>query len=249
MRAILAAILLTALPGLAAAQPTPLYEAQAIVTGTDMRQRPDGFARCLLDVLAKITGNPAVRDDPRAQDLAGRADMLIEDFAYADRMADKPVMDEQGSRDRPYTLTCRFVPAKVDAAMARIGAHPWRGPRPRLLGLVTMTERNGDSYALLADTVKGDRPRNAFLDAADRMGMRLTLPADGAPQPEGLVPLEGTLRWSEEDHGWVADWSLTWRDRQQSWRIAGVSFDEAFRKGIDGAAEILSGNATRMPVR
>lgn len=249
MRAILAAIVLTVLPGLALAQPAPLYEARAIVTGTDLRQRPDGFAHCLLDVLAKLTGNPAVRDDPRAQDVAVQADTLIEDFAYADRMADKPVMDEQGSRDRPYTLTCRFVPSKIDAAMARIGLHPWRGSRPRLLGLVTMTERSGDSYALRADTVKGDRPRNAFLDAADRMGMRLTLPTDGAPPPDGLVPLEGTLRWSEPDLGWVADWSLTWRERQYHWRIAGVSYDEAFRKGIDSAAEIMSGNATRMPVR
>lgn len=249
MRARVIALALLALPGLAAAQPAPLYEARAIVTGTDLRQRPEGFARCLIDVLAKITGNPAVRDDPRARDLAARAETLIEDFAYADRMADKPVMDEQGSRDRPYTLTCRFVPGRVDAAMARIGAHPWRGPRPRLLGRVSMTERSGDSYPLRADTVKGDRPRNALLDAADRMGLRLTLPADGAAEPADLVPLEGSLRWSDADLGWVADWSLTWRERNHRWRIAGVSYDEAFRKGIDGAAEILSGNAARMPLR
>lgn len=40
------------LPGLTfGAEPSALYQATAIVTGTDLRQRPVGFARCLIEVL------------------------------------------------------------------------------------------------------------------------------------------------------------------------------------------------------
>jgi len=245
MRTILPVLAAFVISAAALAQPAPLYEAQAIVTGTDMRERPAGLGRCLTDVLVKVSGAPALRDDPRVAALAARAGALVEDFDYRDRMSDRPMMDEQGSRDRPYTLTCRFAPRKVDAALARLGSRPWRGERPRLLAHVTMTERGGDSYALAADTVKGDRPRASLLDAAARVGLRVTLPLTDAPPPRGLVPLEGVLRWSDADLGWVAEWSLLWQQRRHRWRIAGVSFDEAFRNGTEGAAAILSGHARR----
>ena len=36
----------------------PMYRADAIVTGTDMRQRPWGFAQTLREVLVKSSGDP-----------------------------------------------------------------------------------------------------------------------------------------------------------------------------------------------
>jgi hypothetical protein len=50
-----------------------MYRADAIVTGTDMRQRPWGFAQALRDVLVKSSGDPALRDDPRTAQLAMHA--------------------------------------------------------------------------------------------------------------------------------------------------------------------------------
>jgi hypothetical protein len=49
------------------------YEAYAIVTGTDMRQRPWGFAQCLREVLVKVSGDPRLKDDPRVIELAAHA--------------------------------------------------------------------------------------------------------------------------------------------------------------------------------
>jgi len=42
------------------------YQAYAIVTGTDMRQRPWGMAQCLREVLVKVSGDPRLKDDPRS---------------------------------------------------------------------------------------------------------------------------------------------------------------------------------------
>jgi hypothetical protein len=236
---------LLGLTNAAGAQPAPLYQAQVIVTGTDMRERPAGLSRCLMDVLVKVSGDPALPDNPRAQALGARAPELIEDFDYRDRMGHLPMQDEQGSRDRPYTLTCRFVPARVDAALRSIGSRPWRGPRPRLLAEVTMTDRSGNTLSLKADLPQGDGPRAALLDAAEQSGLRVTLPREGAPPLRNLVQLEGVLVWHDSAFGWVADWKLTWRQQTHTWRVQGVSYDDAMRSAMRGAAAILSGNAPR----
>src|ERR1700722_13332538 len=42
-----------------------LYQAMEVVTGTDLRERPRGFAQCLEDVLVKLSGDSRLRGDPR----------------------------------------------------------------------------------------------------------------------------------------------------------------------------------------
>src|SRR5579872_1013268 len=56
-----------------------LYEARAIVTGTDSRQRLEGFAHCLRDVLVKVSGDPALLDDARIGPFEAEAESLAED--------------------------------------------------------------------------------------------------------------------------------------------------------------------------
>jgi uncharacterized protein len=82
-----------------------LYQAYAIVTGTDMRQRPWGMAQCLREVLVKVSGDPLLKDDPRTAELAAHADRLVASFDYVDMMAGIPKKDDQGSYDRPHRLT------------------------------------------------------------------------------------------------------------------------------------------------
>ncbi|MHB8733277.1 MAG: DUF2066 domain-containing protein, partial [bacterium] len=46
------------------AQPSDdLYQATVIVTGTDTRSRPIGFAQALRNVLVNVTGEPRLRND------------------------------------------------------------------------------------------------------------------------------------------------------------------------------------------
>lgn len=233
-----------------------LLTCDVIVTGTDMRERPEALARCVREVVVKVTGKPALADDPRVGALATRAAELIEDLVYLDRMTDIPTHDEQGTRDRPFDLIAHVDPAKLGPELAAMGIDPWLS-RPTLLALVTVA-RGGQHFPLAADALEGERMRQAILAAGRRYGLRVALPdlarisSTGLDQltPEDLrvggplkraAVLRGDLQWSEAEFGWAADWRIRWGDRDVRWQIRGVSFDEAFRSGIGGAAALLSG--------
>jgi hypothetical protein len=128
----------------------PAYSADAIVTGTDMRQRPWGFAQTFRDVLVKTSGDPRLRDDPRVADLAGPADRFVACFDYLDMMADTPLHDEQGSYDRPHRLTVHFDPGKIDALLASLGDTPWRGARPVVVPVLLVRGPRPPAYLLSA---------------------------------------------------------------------------------------------------
>ena len=105
----------------------------------------------------------------------------------------------------------------------------------------------------------------SFAAAAEPLAMRLVLPSkavleaerldtetvpqsdpaildNAAKEAGGRVPLLGHLVWSDKDLGWVADWRLASGGKAYGWQVRGVSFDEAFRVAMRGAAQILSGN-------
>jgi hypothetical protein len=121
-------VLLIGFAPCATAQDNPaLYQATAIVTGTDLRERPHGFAECLTEVLVKVSGAPRLHDDPAVAKLAEHADTLVDTFSYVDPRAWFLHHDDQGTYDRSYELTVRFDPAKIDGALATLGVAPWRG--------------------------------------------------------------------------------------------------------------------------
>lgn len=220
-----------------------LYEGRAITTGTDLRERPGGFARALADVLAKVGADPALRDDPRVAALPAGAFVL--DFAYIDRMAHLPRRDEQGSRDRPYDLLVRFDPARVNAALAGLGVAPWRGERPRLWVHVQVRGPRGE-FPLTADGHPDEPQRAALLAAAERFGLPVALPPldrVGEAAPPGTTPVWGVLEWHEAEAGWAGRWRLPHRGRDAEWEVRGVNFDAAFRDLVGGAARVLSGKA------
>ena len=104
-------------------------------------------------------------------------------------------------------------------------------------------------------------PRDSFALASDLLAIKVafptralasTLPAADLKSPDRLaeaakaaggdVALSGTLRWSNADLGWVATWHLAHDGRTLDWAVRGVNFDEAFRVGLRGSMQILSGN-------
>ncbi len=240
-----------------------LYRAQAIVTGQGEENRAFGVATALQEVLAKVSGDPRLVDDPRVAALAGQAGTWVAGFSYRDRMAGIPVHDEQGTRDRPYDLTVRFHPAKIDAALRSLGSQAWTDHRPRVA--LVLAVRNGSSaYLLAADGKRGRDLREALAAAARRFGMPVLLPDEAAlamaglnlaallADPAGLkaiaksaggeVALAGSLLWSDEALGWIAEWRLDSKGKIYRWQIAGVSFDAALRSAVGGTAQILSGH-------
>jgi uncharacterized protein len=240
-----------------------LYRAQTIVTGQGEEDRPRGFAECLEQVLVKVSGDQRLLGDPRVAALTVQAATFVAAFGYRDRMAGIPVHDEQGSRDRPYDLAVSFDPAKIDAALRSLGREPWSAAsRPRLVVFLGV-RIDPTSYVLASDGDRGRDQRDALAAAAERFGMPMALPDRTALADAGLgyreivradpssleatatkiggdLALVGSLVWSEEALGWVADWRVARPGKTSRWQIRGVSFDEAFRDAMAGAAQVLS---------
>jgi hypothetical protein len=234
-----------------------LYQAVAIVTGTDMRSRPTGFAQALREVLVKVSGEPRLLRDPRVAALAAHADTLVLSFDYVDQLAGIPRHDDQGTYDRPHDLTVRFDPQRIDAALATLGERPWRGTRPVVVPVVAV-RGFGKRYLLSADIPAGTDQRAAFANVAREYGMAFRIPSeaelagwgvtmDDLPAPsaasspdEALVA--GTLVFEDSLPGWVGSWRMRWHDVDYAWQISGVNFDEAFRDIVRGVVRVASGH-------
>jgi len=244
-----------------AAEPAPdtaaLYSAWAIVTGTDMRQRPWGFAQCLKEVLVKVSGDPRLKDDPRVAAEAEHADRYAASFDYVDLMAHLKRNDDQGSYDRPHRLTVHFDPAKIDALLAGFGDKPWRGARPIVVPVLLVRGPKPPAYLLSAEIPRGEEQRGAFAVAAGEFGMKVRIPSErelGAwvatidrfqPKPPATDGSEavvtGTLEWSENLPGWTGKWKMQWHGAEHRWGIGGVNYDAAFRDIVRGVVLLASG--------
>ncbi|WP_312858689.1 DUF2066 domain-containing protein [Rhizobium sp. G21] len=202
-----------------------------------------------------MSGDQRLVAHPRLADLRQRAASFISGFSYRDRLAGKPIHDEQGTYDRPHDLTCHYDPVVVDHLLADLGARPWLAPRPTLMVFLEV-KRNGQDYWIDTVAARDEAMRQAFQQAASPMAMSVVFssPADADTVPDDIVssrdreapgaslPISGTLVWSDSDLGWVATWRFRHDGRRYQWQVKGVNFDEAFRVAIRGAVQILSSN-------
>jgi hypothetical protein len=250
--------------GTMAAAGAELYRAQAIVTGQGEANRIIGFASCLEDVLIKVSGAQKLAGDRRLAGYKSNAKNLVKAFSYHDQMSGKPHRDEQGTRDRPYDLNVDFEEGKIGDILGALGLKPWLSPRPRLAAFVEM-KQGPKKFVVTADGPQSDLQRDALLAAAGRRGMDIVLPstaalvksnlggaelktvpsstlASVAAEQGGEVALVGQLVWDDRKLGWATQWQIDWRGRTYRWQVHGGTFDEAFRRGIGGAAQVLSGN-------
>ncbi|WP_247783663.1 DUF2066 domain-containing protein [Bradyrhizobium sp. 170] len=255
---------LTLCAGTMAAAGADLYRGKVTVTGQGEANRITGFAACLEDVLIKVSGAQKLAGDRRLAAYKSKAKDLVTAFSYRDQFSGKPIRDEQGTRDRPYDLTVAFEDSKIDDILRAFGLKPWLSHRPRLAVFVEM-EQGPRNYLVTTDGPQSDLQRESLLAAADKRGMSIVLPGTAAlaksnitgadlrtaPFPAlapvaaeagGEVVLVGRLVWNDRELGWATQWRMDWGDRKHSWQDRGVTFDEAFRRGIGGAAQVLSGN-------
>lgn len=245
-----------------------LYRDTVIVTGRE-ETRQAGLRTAFLAVLAKASGDPRLLNDSAAAALAEQAPETVATFGYRDRMEGIPVHDEQGSRDRPYDLTADFDPARVEAALAALGRAPWPQPRPAVLAIVIVRQA-GSEFVLSGDRPHGRDMVEALATAAEGMALPTVIPnaallkrlgslssaalftpgvefAEASLRIGAAATLIGTLMWSDTERGWIAEWHLETGEEPGAppparWAVRGVSFDAAFRNGIGGAAQVLSGN-------
>ena len=241
-----------------------LYQSQTIVTGQGEPNRQAGFKICLDAVLVRVSGDQRLTAKPEMTGLRDKAGSFVTSFRYRDRMEGIPVHDEQGTHDRPHDLYCQYTPATIDPVLASLGSKPWLTERPRL-AVFLATEQGIRHFALDADDERGALMRESFGNAALPLAMQVVFPRVALLLQAGLddktlrdadmakldtaatkagadQALAGSIVWSDKEFGWIADWRLAMGGKTYSWQVRGVSFDEAFRVAIRGAAQILSGN-------
>jgi hypothetical protein len=241
-----------------------LYRAKVTVTGQGEANRMLGFAACLEDVLIKVSGAQKLSGDRRLAAYKSKAKNYVTSFNYRDQFFGKPIRDEQGTRDRPYDLTVDFEESKINELLKTLGLKPWLSRRPLLAVFVAM-EQGPRKYVVTLDGTQSELQRDALLAAADRRGIFIVLPgaaalakssvtgetlattplsalAPIAAQEEAEAVLTGRLVWDDRQLGWTTQWQMEWAGRAHRWQVRGVTFDEAFRRGIGGAAQVFSGN-------
>ncbi|WP_454622251.1 DUF2066 domain-containing protein [Bradyrhizobium cenepequi] len=241
-----------------------LYRAQTIVTGQGEANRIIGFATCLEDVLIKVSGALKLESDPRLDAYKSRSADFVSAYSYHDQMSGRPKRDEQGTRDRPYDLIVDFDDKKINDVLDSLDVKPWLSRRP-VLGVFVEMEQGSRQYVVTSDARQSDLQRDSLLAAALKRGMTIVLPdvaelakaksnaaellttpsstlASVAAERGGEVVLVGRLKWDDSELGWATEWRMDWNGRMHRWQLRGVTFDEAFRRGIGGAAQILSGN-------
>ncbi|MGJ4996570.1 DUF2066 domain-containing protein [Bradyrhizobium sp. HKCCYLS3077] len=249
---------------IADAETDSLYQAQTVVTGQGADNRQVGFAACLEDVLIKVSGAFQLSGDPRLAPLKARAAEFVTRFDYHDQMSGKPKRDEQGTRDRPYDLTVMFDRPKIDDLLVGLHVKPWLARRPTMAAMIVMTP-GGRSYAVVSDGRQSDLQRDALYAAAGKRGLDVVLPNssavanvgfDGidliqatpaaltAHMPAADVQLFGHLTWDDAELAWSTQWRLENAGKSHRWQFRGVTFDEAFRRALGGAAQILSDNGS-----
>jgi hypothetical protein len=260
VRLVLVAMLLWASAAHAAGE-NDLYRAQTIVTGQGEANRHIGFAACLEDVLIKASGLLRLADDPRLDKYKASAASLVRDYNYRDEKGGKPKNDEQGTRDRSFVLTADFDEAGVNNVLAALGVKPWLSHRP-VLGVFVEMDMGAKRFVIVSDSGQTDLHRQALLAAAAKRGMSVVIPdvatptgvtADGlnlagASHPKLAAAMAGRgaeavlvarLVWDDQELRWNTEWQLEWRGRVHRWQLAAVTFDEAFRLGIGGAAQAI----------
>ena len=147
-----------------------LYTGLAYVTGQMEETRLPGFGRALEEVLVKVSGDARLGADPRVAALTGEAARYVETFSYRDRMADIPVHDEQGTRERPFELTVAFVPQGRSTRCWRRSARRHGRIAPLSWCWLPVTTGGGLHYPLTSDGQNGRDFRDALAAEARRAG-------------------------------------------------------------------------------
>ncbi|MBS1165679.1 MAG: hypothetical protein H6R00_1704 [Proteobacteria bacterium] len=252
--------LLVAFAGSATAfEPSDIYTSQVVVSGQGEANRITGFGICLERVLTRVTGDVALAGKPQAKAAMARAADYVAAYSYRDRLEGRPIHDEQGTYDRPHNLTCRFKTAPLDKLIADLGGKPWLMRRP-VIAVFLDVRKPAARYMVAANNQRDLAMRQSFGNASNLIALDVVFPPEtaalnlgaadldpaslamkaAAEAAGGDLPLVGRLVWSDADHGWVVDWALEEGGTVHRWSVRGVSFDDAFRTALWGAARLLS---------
>lgn len=228
------------------------YQAEVSVRSQGESERNAGFARALMQVLNKISGDRNSASRPGVgQELRG-AKQYVEGYDYRQ---DEGISPTTGAPTYGTTLIVRFDQDKVDNMIAALGLPVW--PQPRAKPVLWLAIDDGRGPRLVGLPQAG--AARSVLDRAVERGFKLGLPNGTAAEQAGVgavwrgdtaavarlssrysppMQLIGKLYRSAE--GWTGDWSFVDGGRVLSqWTDAERDARRAMAAGADGAADAL----------
>lgn len=231
------------------AQASGPYAAEVVVNNQTDAQRNTGFARGLLQVLQRVTGDRAVNQKPGVGDELRRAREYV---AHYDFRQDQGV-GPSGAPSYNTTLVVQYDAKKVDEIISTLGLQSWPTPRPKPVLWLAIDDGSGPRLVGV-DKSGAARP---VLDRAKQRGYSLGLPAGNAAE-QALVgsiwrgdaaaigrasskyspPMQliGKL-YRTQSGGWQADWTFLDNARQLA---KSSTYDTDARRAMAGGADIAA---------
>jgi hypothetical protein len=156
------------------ARASGLYGAEVTVNGQGPGERNGAFARGLLQVLQRITGDRGVNAKPGVGDELRRAKDYVDKYDYRQ---DEGV-SASGAPSFRTTLVIQYDADKVGEIISTLGLQQWPTPRPKPVLWLAINDGRG---ARLVGVAQNDAAR-AVLDRAKARGYALGLPAGNAAE-------------------------------------------------------------------
>jgi len=231
------------------AQASGPYSAEVVVNNQTDAQRNNGFARGLLQVLQRVTGDRAVNQKPGVGDELRRARQYVARYDFRQDEGIGPT----GAPTYNTTLVVQYDPKKVDEIIGTLGLQSWPTPRPKPVLWLAIDDGSGPRLVGV-DKSGAARP---VLDRAKQRGYALGLPAGNAAEPapvRSVLPrdtpsiprasakyappmqLVGKL-YRTVAGGWQAEWTFLDGGRQLA-RTA--TYDRDARRAMAGGADIAA---------
>ena len=229
-----------------------IYQAEVSVRTQGESDRNNGFARGLIQVLGKLSGDRNANARPGIGQELRNAKNYVEGYDYRQ---DEGISPTTGAPSFDTILVVRFDQAKVDNMVAALGLPLWPQPRPKPVLWLAIDDGHGPRLVGLAQAGAA----RAVLDRAVERGYRLGLPNGAAAEQAAAgaiwrgdtadiarlssrysppMQLVGKLYRSGE--GWTGDWIFVDSGRVLSkWTDAEHDARRAMAAGADGAADAL----------
>lgn len=229
-----------------------MYQAEVPVRNQDEAERRAGFARALVEVLTRLSGDRGVAARPGVAQELRRAEELVEGYDYRQDEGVSP----SGAPTFRTLLVVRFDPAEVDAVAALVGLPVWPEPRPKPVLWLAIDDGRGPRLVALQQR----NAARAILDRAVERGYRLGLPAGSAAEQAAVgaiwrgdaaaiarlsarysppMQLIGKL-YRAPGGGWAAEWQFVDQGKVLArWNSSDADARRAMAAGADGAADAL----------
>ncbi len=229
-----------------------MYQAEVSVRSQGEAERKAGFARALVQVLARLSGDRSAAGRPGVGQELGNAASYVDGYDYRQ---DEGVSPVTGAPTYDTTLVVRFDKAKVDDIVAALGLPVWPQPRPKPVLWLGIDDGSGPRLVGLG---KASAARSV-LDRAIERGFRLGLPNGSAAEQAAVgaiwrgdtaavarlsarysPPMQLIGKLYRSKGGWTADWTFVDHGRVLSkWSSSERDARRAMSAGADGAADAL----------